>query len=443
MKKSVLVVSLALLACACSDRERLIPWPDFPDAETRADAGTWDPDYPICDPENTAALQTDERNCGACGNACTRDTSDRCVAGECRCGPGAACEEGSDCIGGRCIVSDRNTVCETSDDCSIRQSCIARWDGEKRCVEVCEFDEVCAPGHYCVEGACTFVECAPEDCNGLDDDCDGTVDEAADGSPLARFCYSGPETDYRSIMEPCQAGVQVCLPEGRWSECRDEIPPVEEQGLLACDLIDNDCDGCVDGVLEDGVCYSSEPTAFDVVFVIDTSGSMSGTIMAVQTAVNISSSTWSVNPQFRFGIVLVPGMDDGEVELYHDLSDFPAFETSLTAMSSGTGGSEPQWDAVYELGNGELPMSWRTGSARIIVVFTDEEGQSYRMRRGLGANINETDMCAALTHGEVLATVTTPIHSRDFDDCGLIFDLTSDAVMMAEQLDTIITDPCR
>lgn len=426
-----------LAGCTKNDSSIMIDWP--------TDAGIILPTLPdaYCNPRDRVRLQSDINNCGSCGTYCNIDDSDRCFEGRCMCGSNEPCAPGSDCEYGNCVESDRFLECETIADCREDQDCILAIDGNRYCVNVCEFDEECPVNYLCVEGACTFVRCRPEDCDGIDNDCDGLVDESGGSGPMSRYCYSGPETDYSTIMAPCQVGVQVCLPSGNWSECEDEIPPVIEQGVLSCDGLDNDCDGCIDGILTaSGICESREPAGIDVVFAIDTSGSMSGTISAVQLAVNTFSSLFSVSPEFRFGIVLVPGSRDGDLELYHDLSTFPTFEAALLAMSTGGGGQEPSWDAVYELGTGEIPISWRDGTIRIIVLFTDEEGQSYRSRRGVGTDVTEFEMCNALTHGEVLATVTTMSHASDFDDCGSVFELTSDADMMSDQLNTIIADPC-
>ncbi len=93
----------------------------------------------------------------------------------------------------------------------------------------------CSPGFdRCVDGA---VRCEDaigpraEDCNGLDDDCDGRVDEGL------------------GIGEACGSDVGVCMPgalqciDGE-DTCVGEVPP----GVEACDCEDDDCDGSVDEV---------------------------------------------------------------------------------------------------------------------------------------------------------------------------------------------------
>ncbi len=78
-----------------------------------------------------------------------------------------------------------------------------------------------------------------ERCNGLDDDCDGEVDEDDGGGPLERHCYDG-EVGTEDVGE-CHGGTQECA-NREWSECEGQVVPAEE----ACDGLDNDCDGAAD-----------------------------------------------------------------------------------------------------------------------------------------------------------------------------------------------------
>ncbi|MHC4838387.1 MAG: MopE-related protein, partial [Planctomycetota bacterium] len=92
----------------------------------------------------------------------------------------------------------------------------------------------------CAEGgagtACDAVAAEPgeEVCNGVDDDCDGVVDGQT------RPCYGGPEgTDGVGI---CVGGTQTCV-EGNWGICGGQVEPADAE---ACDGNDRDCDGTVD-----------------------------------------------------------------------------------------------------------------------------------------------------------------------------------------------------
>jgi hypothetical protein len=360
------------------------------------------------------------------------------------CGENLPCSTGSDCRHGQCISQDPTGT-------------------------ICEFDGNCVAGHACIEGRCSFVRCVPEACDGIDNDCNGVVDDSATG-PLSEFCYSG--ADITRVFPPCQTGVRVCTG-GEWSECLGEVPPTAELGLLGCDGEDNDCDGCVDGVWEADRCVAAEPAEFDVVFFIDSSGSMSSSIEVVKTAVRVFSTSLSTSPQFHWGIVRIPDQRTDSInELYFDLGAFSDFEVALNSMETSRGSDEPQWDAIYEAVTGELGLTWRPAAARILILFTDEEGQTTRALRGLSST-SEAVMCGALTSGEVLVVATTPAYRSDFDECPhSLFDLptgtggwltscradadcieedvcrsslciSEEAAALADDLAGVITDPCR
>jgi hypothetical protein len=107
---------------------------------------------------------------------------------------------------------------------------------------------VCVPcedldgdGFYNCDGDCNdndpdifpgaFDHCA----NGIDDNCDGQVDEDCP-------CVEGTVEVCGSTIGQCQQGTRTCLPGGVWGPCIGEVPPSPE----ICNGIDDDCDGVVD-----------------------------------------------------------------------------------------------------------------------------------------------------------------------------------------------------
>jgi len=90
----------------------------------------------------------------------------------------------------------------------------------------------CGPEELCGDG---------NDGNGLDDNCDGRVDEGCPCVPgTTRTCFAGPP-DRRDIGA-CADGIEYCSEFGIYEGCGNGVAPSAE----ACDGVDNDCNGSTD-----------------------------------------------------------------------------------------------------------------------------------------------------------------------------------------------------
>ncbi|MEO7329711.1 MAG: MopE-related protein, partial [Minicystis sp.] len=170
-----------------------------------------------------------------------------CVGGHCQpssCSDGVknGDETGVDC-GGACAVPE---VCNgVDDDCdgSVDEGLGATTCGIGACQRV---QANCVGGQLksCVPGAPTI-----EQCDGvLDDDCDGVVDDGCDCvNGAEQGCYTGSPTTLGVGL--CHGGTQTCAL-GQWGACAGELTPAAE----ICDGKDNDCNGQMDEGLGSTIC---------------------------------------------------------------------------------------------------------------------------------------------------------------------------------------------
>lgn len=310
------------------------------------------------------------------------------------------------------------------------------------------------------------IALAQEMCNNFDEDCDQDIDEN-----LTSQCYTG---DVATLdVGLCVSGEVYCR-QGVWGNdnngvfdpglCLGEVTPQNE----ICDNQDNDCDGVTD--------YGDTIRDTDILFIVDWSGSMDDEINAVRSALNRFAQHYSDEEALQWGLIVGPKAGpDGRGEFLIKVSDIAPFDAFLQSFS-GLGnqgmdtGAEMLRDAIYlSIQNitagadidieaaewvsptGSLPakeefvINWRQNSDRIVIVFTDEEPQTFLRPRITDENVINAIQSAL----NLKFYAFVPLHWagnqwQDIIDVGngRRFRLTDNPTIMYNDLMSIIDEAC-
>ena len=270
-------------------------------------------------------------------------------------------------------------------------------------------------------------------CDGKDNDCDGRIDENIfdDLSLNDRICYDGVPIETLS-NPPCRAGLLECI-RGEVI-CRNEIVP----SLELCDEIDNDCNGFVD---DTGDVLLKK---YDIVFIVDTSGSMCEEIAAVANATSAYAEQFDGNSNFRFALVIMSDSVLPFVRVDTNFTDFSTIRNRLLSLGCNGGGQEASLDSMYytcDLSNNILNLFWRDDANYLFFMFTDEPQQSYISPRITGQSIIDTCMWSGM-----LPFIWSK-YPADFEYIadganGIHFSLTTDWQIILNDMNSVILTLC-
>jgi len=111
--------------------------------------------------------------------------------------------------------------------------------------------QACSEGKTldCVPKEPSLDELCDDDNDGIDDNCNGKVDEGCPCNPGdMQACYTG--TAETRNVGACKDGKQVCVDVDTWGPCEGDVLP----SLELCNAVDDNCDGEIDDGFGETVC---------------------------------------------------------------------------------------------------------------------------------------------------------------------------------------------
>lgn len=268
----------------------------------------------------------------------------------------------------------------------------------------------CQPGYLACVGGAWICKMANR---GSSETCNGLDDDcngAVDDIEPA-LCYTGNRNELLVPSGTCRAGVLQCNRFWNKADCVGEVTPVAE---VCQNNMDDDCDGKVDEQETPG------RPPLDVVFHIDRSGSMGEELDIVRDAIVQVATDLEDVYDIRWAAMALPSEPDPK-----DPSSFPQ---PFVLIDFGTakdlalavhklelvGGEEPMYDSVAMA---IKKLSWRNEASKIHILWTDEPGWAQ-------STIAEADAARLLRDAKHMAvTFCSPLDVSSYDALGRVFSL--------------------
>lgn len=192
-----------------------------------------------------------------------------------------------------------------------------------------------------------------EDCSGRDLDCDGVIDNIK-----AQICYDGNPADLLPRKSECRAGVLGCS--SGHVVCLGEILPQVE---TCSDTTDRNCDG----IVGDGAGYT--PT--DLVFVLNHDDVLLGDPSIIVALISFANRYTAAT--FRYTIIEVPGSTGWTTMALNagDSTDFLNYFAGPTLLAS-YGATEYPMVAFYDVATNSYGIKWQPNSIRYLIWFGDD-----------------------------------------------------------------------
>jgi len=322
--------------------------------------------------------EVDPAHCGDCGNACA--AGEVCAGGACM----LSCPGGTENCGGSCVdLSSSRSHCGACDNgCPAGEACFDGSCGMRPTVDedgdtISDFDEQSSvPRDTDGDGTPDYMDDDSDDDGipdadeaGDDDVTTPPVDSDGDGTP--DFQDTDSDNDGLSDEEEVGLGTDPTDPDtdgdgesdgvevSGGSDPLDDMDTLRDRGDFTFDLLPGGMDRT------DTLTFEPRIQRADVLFLVDTTGSMGGTISGLRTSLSsLVTMIRGMIPDTAFGVAehrdfpLSPygGSSDRPFNLQQrittNMSDISAGVSALTA-SGGFDGPESQIEALYQAATGD------------------------------------------------------------------------------------------